>query len=394
MKNILTLALMLLLFSCLKEPDHRSFLVDITVDFGEGSSAYDRTGAKVILSNQLKSYSFELNTNSEGKVRFHSIEPGFYSVAVTHSMTVGGIIYYFNGLKNFPVFDSVTEIIQVKESKASAFVIKEFYYSGSLTSSGKSYNSDQYIEIFNNTGEKQFADGMSVIEHESYAIGDNFWKNLHDTIVAKMIWTIPGNGTQVPVEPGKSIVLAKDGINHKDDPNGNPLAPVNLGNADFEFFVRWDTDKDADAPAVPNLIEDLFVFRGSDIAFHVNGGSAVALAKIPGTTPEERKDYINHHLVTKESVSGPNSKFYAKIANKYITDAVEVTWDDAHAIYKRFPIDLDAGYTYVPSGSNSGKCIRRKIKEVVNGRTIYMDTNNSTEDFLKDVTPRPWIYEN
>jgi hypothetical protein len=313
---------------------------------------------------------------------------------VVHSISSGGIIYYYNGVKTIQVFETVSDTIQVAESSSGAFIVKEFYYSGSLTPGGKSYSSDQYIEIFNNTSSVQYADGLSVLEHESYANGDNFWKDIKDTIVVKMIWTIPGNGKQVPVEPGKSIILAQDGINHKDDPNGNPLSPVNLGNADFEFYVYSSENKDLDSPTVSNLIEDLFVFRGNDVVFHVNGGSAIALAKIPGETLAERTTYLNKNLITKEGVSGTGFRHYIKIANQYVLDAVEVTWDEAHAIYKRFPAELDAGYTYVPSGSKSGKCIRRKAKEVNNGRVIYRDTNNSTEDFLKDVDPKPKIYEN
>ncbi|MDX9882189.1 MAG: DUF4876 domain-containing protein [Prolixibacteraceae bacterium] len=394
MRGLLFFSLLLLSASCIQEPDYQGYPVDILVDFGENIPEEGKAGARVSLFNQLKSYTLELTTDWEGKVRFLSIEPGFYSITVIHSFRVGGVMVHYNGLKDIAVFDAVSALIRVEGSSTNAFVIREFYYSGSRTPGGKTYPSDQYVEIFNNTGELQYADGLSVLEHESYATGDNFWKNINDTIVVKMVWTIPGNGAQVPVGPGKSIVLACDGINHKDDPNGNPLSPVNLGNADFEFYVYSDTNKDIDSPTIPNLIEDLFVFRGNDVSFHVTGGSALAIAKIPGETPEERTAYINRHLVSKETVSGPGTRYYMKVATKYILDAVEVTWDEAHAVYKRFPVNLDAGYTYIVSGSFSGKCIRRKIKEIVNGRAVYQDTNNSTEDFLKDVEPKPKIYDN
>jgi hypothetical protein len=135
------------------------------------------------------------------------------------------------------------------------------------------------------------------------------------------------------------------------------------------------------------MIESLFTFRGSDYIFHTRGGSALALALIPGTQ-DERQEFIDNHQVLKITSS---DRYYGKVPNEYILDAVEVTWDEAHAIYKRFPIELDAGYTYVAAGSKTGLCVRRKVKEVVDGRTIYMDTNNSTEDFITDVVPKPWI---
>lgn len=394
MKKILAIISLLFMFvSCLKEPDFNSYQVKFVIDFGLDFPQDHKGGAKVTLFNQLKSYSFEANTNADGFIQLESIEPGFYSVTVSHSFSSGGIMYSYNGVENVEVFGNKTESVKVSGTSTSAFVIKEFYFSGSTTPAGKPYSADQYIEIFNNSPETQYADGISVLEHESYGTSENYWTNIKDTIVVKMIWTIPGEGKQVPVLPGKSIVLARTGINHRDDPKGNPLSPVNLGNAEFEFYVAKQPETDIDSPTVPNLVEDLFVSRGNDVAFHVKGGSAIAIAKIPGKTNEERKIYINKNLVAKTSISGSSTTFYVKIADRYVFDAVEVVLDDAHAIYKRFPPGLDIGYTYVNSGSASGKCIRRKTKEITNGRVVYRDTNNSTEDFLKDVDPKPKIYE-
>ena len=394
MKKILLIAsLVFLLVSCLKEPDYHSYQVKLTVDFGADFPQGQKAGAKVSLFNQTKSYTVEASTDQNGQIQFSTVEPGFYSVTVSHSYSQGNETFYLNGLKMIQIFSPVSDTIKLNPGRSGPFLIKEYYYSGSTTPAGKSYSADQYIEIVNNSNVTQFADGISVLEHESYGTGVNFWANIKDTIVVKMIWTIPGNGTQVPVLPGKSIVLARTGINHRDDPNGNPLSPVNLGNADFEFYVAKQPATDLDSPNVPNLEEDLFVLRGNDVSFHVKGGSAIALAKLPGETEAGRKEYINKNLIPKSSASGSNTTYYAKIANKYVLDAVEVVFDEAHAIYKRFPKELDAGFTYTPSGSGSGKCIRRKISADINGKVIYQDTNNSTEDFLKDVDPRPKIYE-
>jgi len=375
--------------SCMKEPDYRAFSVDLTIEFGEEIPQESRNGAKVVLTNRIKNYSTTEYVSSDGYILFAGIEPGFYSVTVTHSYTVDGNFFYFNGLKNIDIFSSVVDTIPLVKSESSAFIIKEFYYSGCLTPAGNQYTSDQYVEIFNNTQELQYADGISVIEHESYALDENYWTFLLDTIVARMIWTIPGDGTDVPVLPGNSIVIARDAINHQDDSLGNPLCPVNLINADFEFWVETVSGDDIDGPFSTNMIEDLFTFRGSDVCFHTRGGSAIALVKYPGNH-NDRKEFIENNLIKKDPSS---SRYYGKIPNEFVLDAVEVTWDEAHAIYKRFPIELDAGYTYVAAGSRSGKCVRRKVKEIVDGRYVYHDTNNSSEDFLKDADPKPWIYE-
>jgi hypothetical protein len=386
--------LLLFLGSCLKEPDYHSYQLSLVVDFGVDFPFDHKEGTKVTLINQLKNFTFEAETDKNGNVQFSSLEPGFYSVTVSQSFTTGNKKHYYNGLENIDILNDKTVSVKVRESLLGAFVIKEIYYSGSTTPAGKIYYADQYLELFNNTSEVQYADGISVLIHEASNAGTNIWANIRDTIVAETIWSIPGNGTQVPVAPGKSIVIAQDGINHRDDPNGNPLSPVNLGDADFEFYTYKPKTTDTDSPTVPNLIED---YSGNEIikeiTYNVGGGSAIAIAKIPGNNDEERKAFIRKHLIVKPSITGSEVTFYAKVANQYIIDAVETVKDEAHAIYKRFTPELDAGYTYILSGSRSGKCVRRKVKEIVEGRVVYEDTNNSTNDFLKDVDPKPKIYE-
>ena len=391
MKKIFPLlALILIVSSCLKEPSIVSYSLDLKVDFGTDIQMANKSGAIVTLSNQQKNYKVSARTDESGKIQFQSLDPGIYSVVVSYTSSSGE----YSGQRSISVFSDKTDIIVIKKSVLGTFVIKEFYFAGSRTPAGKSYYADQYIEIFNNTDEVRYADGISVFEHESSGTGVNMWESIKDTIVGQMIWTIPGNGKQYPVQPGRSILIAQDGINHRNDPNGNPLSPVNLGNADFEFYVPTKTNKDIDSPTVANMLDDYLSNTNiSEIAFRVQGGSALVIAKLPGNSETERKAYIARNLVVKTSVSGSAAVYYPKIANKYVIDAVETVEDEAHAIYKRLPADIDAGYTYITTGSYSGKCIRRKVKEIVSGRVIYQDTNNSINDFLKDVDPMPRIYE-
>ncbi len=381
--------MVLLVSSCIKEPDFNSYSIELQVPLNDTLTGELINNAKVTLLNTHKGYSIEALMDSTGILVFNSVEPGFYTGTLSHSFAIGAYTFHVNGMVEMQVFSSLIDTLNVVVSTSNALVIKEYYYSASLTPAGNQYSSDQFVEIYNNSEEVIYADGLSLIEHESYGIGTNFWAYLNDSIVARMIWTIPGNGNDYPINPGHSVVLAKDAFDHQTDPNGNPLCPVNMGNADFEFWVDWASGDDIDNFQSPNLIEDLFTFRGTDISFHVRGGSAIALVNI-ALDPIERTNYINNNLVRKENSS---SRWYGRIANDMVIDAVEVVFDEAHAVYKRFPLVLDAGYTFVPSGSRSGKCIRRKIKTIIDGRVVYQDTNNSTEDFEKDVDPKPWIYE-
>ena len=391
MKNLFIFMLLIITFSsCMKEADYQTYIVDLSFNFEEGLSPEYKFGAQVVLSNLQKNYNITASTDSAGKVRFTGIEPGFYSAQLTHNYSDLGFVYYVNSRGSFDVLSDVVDTFDVATSTTGAFVIKEIYFSGCLTPSGNAYSADQFVEIYNQTDQVQYVDGLSILEHESYGLEPNYWSWLKDTIVCRMIWTIPGEGNDYPLNPGESVVLARDAFDHKSDPLGNPLCPVDLGHADFEFFVFSASGDDIDGAYSPNMIEDLFTFRGTDMVFHVRGGSALALARIPGNDAE-RKEFIANHLTLKDDLS--STRYYGKVPNDWVIDAVEVVFDEAHAVYKRFPDELDAGYTYNQYGSKTGLSIRRKIKETVDGRVIYQDTNNSIEDFLKGVEPKPWIYE-
>lgn len=388
-KFIYIIIVVLLVSACIKDPDFNSYTIELKVILNEEITGQIINNAKVTLINLQKGYTIQAYMDSTGVMVFNSVEPGFYAATLSHSYEVGPFMQNLNGTLDMKVFSSVKETIPVVLSTSNALVIKEYYYSASLTPAGNQYSSDQFIEIYNNSEDIVYIDGLSIIEHESYGISTNFWANLTDKFAVRMIWTFPGEGDDYPINPGRSVVIARDAFNHKSDPNGNPLAPVDLGNADFEFWVDMPGGSDIDNFTSPNMIEDLFTFRGSDVVFHVRGGSAIALVDI-ALDPDERKNYIDNNLVRKEISS---SRWYGLITNEMVVDAVEVVFDEAHAVYKRFPVVVDAGYTYVPSGSKSGKGLRRKIKTIIEGRTVYQDTNNSTEDFIKDVIPKPWIYE-
>ncbi|MFZ5940378.1 MAG: DUF4876 domain-containing protein [Bacteroidota bacterium] len=386
------LAALFLLSSCMKEPDFHTFDIQIHFNFGPEARPQDRAQGLVKLNNLQKSYTLTALTDSLGNVGFPDAEPGFYSVQLIHSFSSpdGIITYHANAYKNITVMDQCMDTAEVAISESNVLVIKEYYYSACLTPAENQYSADQFVEIYNNSADTAYLDGISLIEHESYGLEPYYFSWITDSIVCRMIWTIPGEGRDYPLAPGHGAVLARDAFDHRSDPLGNPLCPVDLAHADFEFFVYTASGDDIDGPYSPNLIEDLFTFRGSDIIFHTRGGSAIALVKIPGND-EERKDFIAHNLVQREAVV--STRYYGKIPNDWVLDAVEVVFDEAHAVYKRFPVELDAGYTYNPAGAKSGTCLRRKVAEVIDGRVVYQDTNNSCEDFLTGVIPKPWIYE-
>jgi hypothetical protein len=200
------------------------------------------------------------------------------------------------------------------------------------------------------------------------------------------VWIIPGTGKEHPVLPGKSIVIAQDGIDHKTDVNGNPLSPVNLGKADWESYVAA-SGKDLDAPAVPNMTLIYTTSVSMTDWLHSVFGAAVVIFRLP--VPWETFVADANNFKTKPGSTSTTQ--FLMVDKSYVIDALEIVSPEVVKRNKRLPIVLDAGYTYIEGGTYCSKSVRRKAKLIIDGRVIYKDTNNSTEDFLHDLVPTPWV---
>jgi len=57
---------------------------------------------------------------------------------------------------------------------------------------------------------------------------------------------------------------------------------------------------------------------------------------------------------------------------------------------KRLPLSVDAGFVWLREGRLQGNGARRHVQRVrADGTVVYMDTNNSSNDFETDVRPKP-----
>lgn len=385
--RLLILTLIIGFASCTEDSDLKKNVIEIQLSFPVELDNMQKEGHIVVLANTPKGYTVNATSNLEGNAVFEDIEPGSYTLSTSIPIVYLNRSRVLNGKNDIIVESDYSSTMILKMAEAGRFVISQFYYSGCLTEAGQLYYGDQFIEIYNNSEDVLYADGLSIVEHGSNGINPNYWNELEATyIVAKSIWTIPGSGNDVPVYPGKSLTIASNGFNYKSDVNGVPNSPVDLGNSDFEYHLYTESGRDIDYPDVPNLIEDLMVFRGTVSYFDVRGGSAMALAWLPSN----RDSFINNNLVSKVSLN--TISYFCKIPNEFVEDAVEVVLTD-RTVYKRFDNSLDAGIIAVKAGSKSALCIRRKVEELVEERKILTDSNNSSEDFNHDVVPVPRFFE-
>lgn len=276
------------------------------------------------------------------------------------------------------------------------FVIEEIFYAGTVyPNTGKAYVGDQYFKITNNSDKTLYADGLTLVETKfnsstKYDYSPNIVNN---AITADAIYSIPGNGTQWAIEPGKSLVICDKAMNHKSEAHENSF---DLSKADFEWYDESTkpTITDTDNPDVPNL-DKIYCYTLTIWTPNKNGNTAFALVRLKNGKDDflsnNKYDYsyiiINPNTGAEISMKGSTYK----VPNDWVIDAVQLATPDKWQ-WNVVDASLDAGYTYCGSTYNDknkyGKSVRRKVLSVTgDGRKILQDTNNSSNDFERDATP-------
>jgi len=372
---------------------------------------------------------FETTTNENGIALFDNIDTGNYTVTASLSWTSEE---FQNNLGYTPTSETVTfngalENITVNQTEVSTditlitgtigdLLIKQVYYAGSHLVFGASFR-DQFVEIYNNSNETIYADGLifaqvygsisSTIFSYTTESGQFDWSKSTsntvgksantDYVYADYVYRIPGGGTEYPILAGESIVLATTAVNHKaplldNDGNSltvtNPELTVDLSTADFEGYLgdyRISIGEEVESYDIQNLdvpdLEIIYLKSGRDMVLNTLGTDSFIIFR------DENVDNLLRYEHPKES----DSSYYLQIPTSIIIDAVETNNGDATNLYpRRMPVSLDAGYTYVPNGAFSSQSIIRKVASEVNGRKILLDTNNSTNDFtyLEQAVPK------
>lgn len=391
---ILLLTLSTILWSCKKRGDElvQTASVEVKVKYPDNYSQQFAPNTEVKLTSKTNGKSLTSITNATGIATFMDVVPGNYDISVnktlnaTEGTTLTGVAQSLtlNAIKNDVVISApqTAEIIlQLSGSAAGSLLIKEVYYTGSKTPSGGTYFSDQFVEIYNNSTDVIYLDGLCIADlyGNSGLINPSSlptaFNNDANNAYSSNVWRIPGTGKQHPLNPGSSIIIAQDGVNHK-EATLNPNSPVDLSKADWETYNERPDNRDADAPGVPNL-EKLYFTGGFDWLLTVFGPGLIIF----------RTDDFNK--LEKVPVPGSSSgTTYVKIPNNLVIDAFEALKDANSNSFKRVPTALDAGFVYA-TDTYTAESFRRKVTSNINGRRVLQDTNNSGNDFQKLSTPTP-----
>lgn len=350
---------------------------------------------KVILTNSSTTKADTVETEN-GMALIDKLIPGTYSVLVSGHSTDGAHAYAFTGsLPSVSVLKEETKVtVSVNSSKASGLVIKSFFASGTYRDKtipesqdfSKTYFRDQYWEIYNNSEETVYADGIALaqVEYASWDYSTIYkWDiaNPEKYIGASTIWQIPGSGKDYPVKPGESFVVAQWATDHtsKNLCDGYSL---DLSGADFEALEGESTlwngliITDGKALNMKRVVVSMYQMPQWLVAI-----TNAALVVFKPSKELKNEDFIG--ATNSESIK------VREIAIEDVLDAVqyyaeEATWADAtrHIL----PVSLDAGCVFYKQYTNSA--FTRKVASTrKDGTVVYQDTNNMTNDFEKMEKP-------
>lgn len=350
-------------------------------------SISDLDGLAVKFTNFKEGIVREAKIN-KGQVIVDSLPPGLYSINVA-GLRKDNLedTYYLNaGVVNYGIVKDNQKLdLKVSGLKQSPLVFSEIYYCGSAPF----YFRDQFYEIYNNSEETVYLDGLhfatltptiatTVLPVWPAEDGDKY-------VYGDRVWKIPGNGRDFPLLPGESINIAQFAANHKLS-QYNPDSPIDCSTAEFEFNM--------DNPNFPNqpALDMLHVFyngnssKGSVPQYLTSVfGAAYVIFRIPYGA---KWDPVNDVNLRTRNLGTTGTQLFAKIPRSYLWDAVEAGHNANMITAKRVPSEVDAGMTYV-GATYIGQAVARKVREQKkDGTPFYMDTNNSTDDFERNVIPK------
>lgn len=321
--------------------------------------------------------------------------PGLYDISYHATViTPGQAQSQLRGMNQSVVVGSSDTFITIKVYQSvntDDLIISEIFYTGTLQPSGNPYYGDDYIKLYNNTDHVVYADGLSIVEgkfitSEKLDCTPNI---IDEAMTVQAIYTIPGDGLSVPVQPGQYLLLCDNGMDHR--PN-NPQS-FDLSHADFEWYdvSTSPSNMDIDSP-VPNL-DKWYCYTKSYWMLHNRGLKCYAIARIP----MERDKYLTENLYSYNyevvTVAGtyPMSQTAYKLPNEWIVDAVCCSVPSLYA-WQSCSAMLDCGWTYCGRYNNDSQryfhSVRRRVEHIEpDGRVVLQDTNNSTKDFEPNAKP-------
>lgn len=372
--------------------------LNINLIYPQGFEHEQNAGAEITITNPTNGAVYNILSDDQGKASI-DLQYGFYRVAVTDKGTpVSGAIPIFNrSVDQVRLIDTLKGNlnldIELILSYAGQLIIKEVYYRGSKGLDNKNFNYDKYIALYNNSNEVAYLDSVcfGVVEPYNAPTSPSAWsyikdgqRVLRDTIpIVEAVWQFPGSGKTFPLQPGEQAVVALTAaIDH------TILRPMSVNLDVPGYWVCYNqryTNASYHPSPGPNLVGrwlDLLWKEGTSNAYPFSVSSpAPVIFRIPEVGAHA---YVNNPANRSRRPGTTSTTEYVLIPSSWVLDGVECF--DATTKNKRIPASIDATYALMESSdANLGKTIHRKIDPIATaaagGRIVYMDTNNSANDF-------------
>lgn len=325
------------------------------------------------------------------RIMCNDLEAGTYNVAVT-----GHLDFTLNGVAGQKDFEVTSQSVAISETShdlklivstftaQGGFVISEIFFTGSTTPEGKSYSGDQYIIITNNSDVTLYADSIAVLESAFLTTTkQDYTPDIMSThFSVQACYMIPGDGKSVPVEPGQSLTLAVNAINHQtEQPNS-----IDLSGADFEFYDETSNPNYTDPEgAAPNL-DKWYCYTATIYQFHSRGFNSMAIAKMKTSKEDWLTNYV--YDATYLFVFGDFSREMTKsgiykVPNEWILDGVNLSVESVRE-WNVLDASIDAGWTYCGKVDRDETRFNKSVIRKTDASGKYIDTNNSTNDFTPE----------
>ncbi|WP_404985041.1 DUF4876 domain-containing protein [Chryseobacterium sp. M5] len=372
-------------------------------DFGvtakqNGVLTLNFTGENITEYTNLEVEIMEINTKTTiketlKKENAHSFEVPYGS----YKITVNGVVIASNeevraaGIGQTDVTSAVKNLtipLFVKKFHED-FIIEEVFFTGVKTSDNKNYNSSRYFKITNNTNKVLDAANLIIGQSNFYTTSDDnptpYNNNLYFPVKGVMI--LESSNPKL-VQPGDFIVVADNAIDHSQ----NTPTAYDLHKADWEFPSTNPALGQVDNPAVPNADIIFSTTNFNMFLLHNRGFESYVIARFP--TGENKNTFMQNQkydytFVNSAGVVKAISRY--RIPNSWIIDGVNNSIP-TNFVHTLTAAGIDSGWASVGATDSDanrfGKSVRRKSAgTMTNGKNLYMDTNNSTNDFTKDAVP-------
>lgn len=423
MKKYLFIILCALLFcgACsVDDNGYQTYKVAVQVAYPSGRE-WNPEGIKVRLTDSYGG-TFDGTADNSGKAELN-VPAGIYSVAASDKQAEEGTEYIYNGLKSGVVVsgqlgEEMDVTLDFTESKSGQVIIKELYIGGCQRGTTSAYSNDKYVILYNNSDQAATLENLCfgfTLPLNAHVANNNY--NSDGVLNYEAEGFIPaGYGIwhfqqAVTIEPGKQIVVAIYGaIDHtRTYPNS-----VDLSMADYCMYDIADFNNTTYYPApsesIPLNHYLLAEKYGTGNAWAIgNFGPGFFIFTTKGTTPV---DFANTTDYWYNGGTTSAANRCLKVPVEWILDGMEVFNEPrAASSKKRLTASVDAGVTLLTNsyGYTSYRNVDKEATEAIeenvgklvytysygddpsgidaeaslkNGaRIVYMDTNNSTNDF-------------